>query len=1159
MKSNIFPGWGLLFLSALILFGINPAYSANLTNVSVTLSNAQASATGVTYTITLNSDAAILKSENIRIVFPTGTGLGSVTAAGITVNGVTSYGGGGTAFNVTTNTLIIDHQANSGNDLPAGSWTIVVSNVTNSATVSSTHTVNIDAPTPATAATSAAFTITSATAVSFVGGAATPSISSLVASAVTQYSISPTLIAHAVGDRITVTFPSGTVLPSTISPSDVTINSVAASAVSVDVSNRKATLTIGTGFSGAAIPIIFTASAGIANPSTTGATSTGISVSTNLQPTSGTTNTYLITGASNLTAANVTLSPTTVNTVSQNSIAFNVGSLGALTASTDSVIVTFPAGTLVPSSISTSAVTINGVAPASVNTNVSLRRIRMKIGSSGVSAGEGVSVVFTSSAGIQSPASAGSYTLSVRTNKESEVTSNSYSITASTLSTPTVSLGTPNPSVASTYTFGFSVGAAGAMTANSSTFTVTFPTGTTLNPATLSASTISVNGTAVTVSPTVNAGSRTVQFTTPVDISDNGAVSLVFSTGITNPAAVGSYTASIQSSIETTNLTSQSYSIQNTTAVTGFSVARSGTSYTIIKSTTLTYTFTFTTSASGALSKGQFISFYFPSGFNLAGAAVSASTGFTTSQATAALNISGTTVTMTIAGGPASQLAANTQGTLTFTGITNSSSARTDNVIGITTSGDGTLVNTAAFVLFDDTQISGVSVTPNPSTVNTTAAYSFSFTNANETTLKGARDTVYVTFPAGTTIPASIPNDAVKVNGISAYSVSKSGQTVYVVIPGDIAASASVTVNFSVDAGIISNTTLTSQNATVKVSATTTPQNAAFTLTALTTISTPTVTPSTLIKSSTDVQYTISFSTNNALSTSDSIVVVFPTGMLPNNSTAQTRYTSVKVNGSYLTLGTQLKVYGDNTTLALKTPVAVSGNTTTTLILETGFGITNPASANSYTLDARTTQDVTPVTSNSFTITNSTVTGVTVSVSPSTISTTGDYTFAFTTGAGGALSGGSGKIYLIFPYETTLPASIAPGNVTINSVAASAVQVSKVNTTNQDTVIVTITNSIGNGASVSVNLTTSAAITNPATAGSSYQAKVYTDSEPTAVPSASYTISAANAVTNVLLKYQSSQVASATNVVDSVQFVQPGASVVAGNLIYVTFPSGYTL
>jgi hypothetical protein len=112
------------------------------------------------------------------------------------------------------------------------------------------------------------------------------------------------------------------------------------------------------------------------------------------------------------------------------------------------------------------------------------------------------------------------------------------------------------------------------------------------------------------------------------------------------------------------------------------------------------------------------------------------------------------------------------------------------------------------------------------------------------------------------------------------------------------------------------------------------------------------------------------------------------------------------------------------------------------------------------------------------------------------------YTVTFQTGAGGALSAGSGRIYITLPVGTTVPVSIDAQNVKVNGTTASIVTSS----TGNRRVDVTTPVAILANSQVQVVIDAAANITNPSTARTDYTLSAYTTAEQTPVTSSLYSI-----------------------------------------------------
>ncbi len=135
---------------------------------------------------------------------------------------------------------------------------------------------------------------------------------------------------------------------------------------------------------------------------------------------------------------NVTVSPTTttVNANSVYQVDFDVQN--ALTAGSGTITLTFPYNTFIPSSISTSFVTVahgnptpgTGVAADAIVTNPSTRTVTITVPQT-IAINDAVQIIFTAGAGLENPSIAGTYTLQARTSAQPiNAISAGYSITS---------------------------------------------------------------------------------------------------------------------------------------------------------------------------------------------------------------------------------------------------------------------------------------------------------------------------------------------------------------------------------------------------------------------------------------------------------------------------------------------------------------------------------------------------------------------------------------------------------------------------------------------------------------------------------------------------------------------------------------------------------
>lgn len=126
------------------------------------------------------------------------------------------------------------------------------------------------------------------------------------------------------------------------------------------------------------------------------------------------------------------------------------------------------------------------------------------------------------------------------------------------ISKPTVSV---DPSTAgivnADYTIDFAVGPAGALDRGVSSITLVFPVDTTITSGFIPGT---VNGIAI-VSSIGTPATRKVQIVTPVNVSNNGVVTIILPTGITNPTVPNTYNITVWTSAEGVNVHSDNYTI----------------------------------------------------------------------------------------------------------------------------------------------------------------------------------------------------------------------------------------------------------------------------------------------------------------------------------------------------------------------------------------------------------------------------------------------------------------------------------------------------------------------------------------------------------------------------------------------------------------------
>lgn len=361
-------------------------------------------------------------------------------------------------------------------------------------------------------------------------------------------------------DTISLQFPVSTTIPASIAASYVTVQGIGCTtAPSIVQGSNTLTITVPANISaGATVTVVISELAQIKNPPT--ASNYELTVWTSKDANHKTSNYYSIT-ASSVTKPSVTLSPSTVQSSAQYTISFHISSSGSLSAGSDTIVITFPSGTSIPTSFSASAVKVNNTVCSDVSRGPNVNQITITTPVDVVSSGA-VTVVISSSFGIKNPAAAGTYTLKVHTSKDpSDVESDSYSIGSSKVSDVSVTVVPNMQKVQASYIIQFKTGAAGSLSSGDK-ITVTFPSGT-LMPVSIPANYVSVNG-AVPSSVIVTSYSRTVDITLPTSFNvipfQTVVVTIQKDAGIKNPNA-GTYTIKVKTNKEPDTVDSAQYSI----------------------------------------------------------------------------------------------------------------------------------------------------------------------------------------------------------------------------------------------------------------------------------------------------------------------------------------------------------------------------------------------------------------------------------------------------------------------------------------------------------------------------------------------------------------------------------------------------------------------
>ncbi len=492
-----------------------------------------------TYTISFIPNVSLGTSDHIYIEFPYGTTLPSqINPSYVTINGYSC------SYVYKVNNLKLDIRPPF--TMSAGyTYTIIISDsfgIRNPVNPG-TYTLELATNREPVYAVSSPYTIVGSNITNL-----TVSLSPNTAGTVATYSIWFTTGpsgALAQNDYIKIQFPQGTYIPTNTSASYITLNGH--NCTSRRVSGTELTIYIPYGFSlgnNSSCNIIIPTQFGIRNPVNPGTYT--LSLSTNKDVVPAVSNPYTILGTS-ISGLSVEIDPPVQDANAQYTVNFTTSQNGALTRNSDKIYIVFPRRFYVPNYINAGNVSVNGAACryVSVSGNEVAITSPVNVGSS-----SGVSVVFSKSANIKNPSSAGSYTFKVRTSEDVVPESYTVQIEKSTIVKPEVNFSTYAVVDTPVITVSFETGSAGALSANTDKIYIKFPPEFKL-PVSIPANSVKVNN---VVSKFVRRYGSRLDITTPVSIPANGQVIVTIdkSAGIKNPQAIGEYYLYVYTSKETT-------------------------------------------------------------------------------------------------------------------------------------------------------------------------------------------------------------------------------------------------------------------------------------------------------------------------------------------------------------------------------------------------------------------------------------------------------------------------------------------------------------------------------------------------------------------------------------------------------------------------------
>lgn len=386
------------------------------------------------------------------------------------------------------------------------------------------------------------------------------------AGAVSQYnigfSVSSSGALQGGRDEITLIFPEGTSIPERIDSSEIYINGYAVDDRYIYVDDNKLVLTLPSrvdvpdnGYVGIIIP----QSVGIKNPNRGG--NFTLDVYTSRDRDIASSNFYNIDGYG-ISSLDVTVSPAAVDEYAEFEISFRTSSEGALKANDDYIYIEFPEEMDLPRSIAGSNIKVDGKNPSSGGVTVDGQILSIRVPSdTRIGDRDTVKVNISSEARIRNPRQTGSYYIKVYTSKDVLAQSEKYTVGLA-ITSPIVLTSPDNAGQVSQYSIGFTTSTQGALDSGDYIY-ITFPSGTYV-PSSISRSYITVNGyEAGSVSCSRSERKITVKVPSGANIPANSYVGIVIRSqaGVKNPGDAGAYQLMVSTSEDGSAVKSKEYRI----------------------------------------------------------------------------------------------------------------------------------------------------------------------------------------------------------------------------------------------------------------------------------------------------------------------------------------------------------------------------------------------------------------------------------------------------------------------------------------------------------------------------------------------------------------------------------------------------------------------
>ncbi len=461
----------------------------------------------------------------------------------------------------------------------------------------------------------------------------------------------------------------------------------------------------------------------------------------------------------------------------------------------DYIYIKFPRGFILPNSVSSKLITVNGES----SLKVGISQETMKIyPASNITSDSEVVIVIKKEAMIKNPDTPANYEFSI--GLSTETTSQSVTVSIKQSISKLKVLVQPNISNNDAmYLIDFYTSENGGLSgANGDYVALIFPKSVVFTKSSVNPSDVTINGISAQ-SVTVNENTMTIVLNKGVSIPGNSFVSVQISAdcGIRNPSVPGLYFLSVLTNKDT-YIVNTTYEIKGT-SVSGLSVSITPR----IQNAVSEIKVAFVTSVSGSLEKDKDkIFILFPSGFFLPESpdfSFVTVNGVAADSGTIEQGLMSITVPVNVSAGPVNVVISKKFGL-------RNPSKKGEYAISVYTSKDLTPVS--ASIDIEPSHITAPVVELSNYEAGMISSYSIKFYTGEGGSLKKGIGTVTIIFPQGTVLPSEFSKSYIKVNNFTLKTdVIVSGESLTFAVPADIEAGNEVSVQIDKSANIVNPVT----------------------------------------------------------------------------------------------------------------------------------------------------------------------------------------------------------------------------------------------------------------------------------------------------------------------------------------------------------------